>query len=249
MNIIRHRGGQETEDSYRGIPIHAAAGVHAKVAELLAGRLPALGRVADLGAGHGALSLRLHDAGFLVEAFDFDVQNWPLREVPCRRFDLNESLQAVRQFGPFEAVCAIEVIEHLENPRRFLKELVSLAAEHGTWLVISTPNPLDTFSSISLFTRGIFNWFSRDHYEGGGHISILPHWLIAKHLEHLGVKNQEWFFLAPYRHPSPVKQVAYRMIGWFRRLVAKDADSSYHDGQTALVIARFQPAKPDGRTA
>jgi cyclopropane fatty-acyl-phospholipid synthase-like methyltransferase len=236
---VKHRGGLQTEEHYRGVPVHAAANVHHEIVELLRRRLPPGARVADVGAGHGALSLRLRDSGFAVAAFDLDCSDWLVPDVACHSCDVNESLGAIAAEGPFDAICVIEVIDHLENPRRFLHDVIELRRAEGTWLIISMPNPLDTFSCIAMFTRGIFSWASPAHYEGGGHISILPHWLIAEHLRYLGVTHQEWHFLAPYRHPSVSKRIIYQCVSRLRRMLSRGGDESFFEGQTALVVARL----------
>ena len=107
--------------------------------------------MADIGAGQGALSQRLHDAGFNVTAFDLSSEGWRSRDVVCRECDFNGSLEQIGQHGPFAALCAIEVIEHLENPRAFLRQLIELGRVSHAWLIISTPNPLDTFSAITVY--------------------------------------------------------------------------------------------------
>lgn len=239
MAQVKHRGGLETEETYRGVPVHAAPGVHAAVLALLLERLPAGAKVADLGAGHGALSLRLSDAGFRVAAFDLDCADWRAQDVACHECDLNEPLDLLLQQGPFDAICVLEVIDHLENPRRFLAEILRLRRPEGSWLVLTMPNPLDTFSCISMFTRGIFSWAGPAQYEGGGHISVLPHWLVAAHLAHFGVRDQEWRFLAPYRHPSAWKRLIYAGISGLRRIMARSSETSFLEGQTALVVARI----------
>ncbi len=237
--VLRHRGGLQTRQNYRGIPIHAATDVHEFVAALLAQRLAPGARVADIGAGHGALSRRLRDAGFSVVAFDLDCTDWLAEDVVCHQCDVSDSLDGVATEGPFDAICVIEVIDHLENPRRFLRELSLPGLGKGSWLILSMPNPLDTFSCIAMFTRGIFNWAGPAQYEGGGHISVLPHWLIAKHLESVGVNDQEWHFLAPYIHPSLWKRLIYRMITFSRRLMSRGTDERFFEGQTALVVVRL----------
>lgn len=239
MRSTQHRGGFDTSENYEGIPVHAFPGVHATVSELLARRLAPGARIADLGAGHGALSQRLHDAGFEVNAFDLDCSDWQAGAVPCVTCDLDGELDEVATQGPFDAICVLDVIDHLENPRRFVENLLKLRKPEGTWLIVTMPNPLDTFSSIAMFTRGIFGWAGPVQYYGGGHISILPHWLLAAHLAHFGVDAQEWRFLAPYRHPSPVKRAVYSFIVLMRKLLARSPDTSFFEGQTALVVARI----------
>lgn len=235
MSEVKHRGSKDTAEHYKGIPVHAAPGVHQKVADIIRSKVPNGSRVADVGAGDGALSLRLHDLGFKVSPFDVDDSTWEVRELVCNVINVENSFSEINRHGPYAALCAIEIIEHLENPRAFLKDMVQIARTYGAILVISTPNPLDTFSSISHFTRGFFNWFSPAHYLGGGHISILPHWMITQHLKYLGVEKFEWQFCAPYRHPSTIKRFFYSCISQFRRMVSKSDDKSFFDGQTALV--------------
>ncbi|MCX6896406.1 MAG: class I SAM-dependent methyltransferase [Verrucomicrobia bacterium] len=238
MQTVKHKGSENTRENYKGIPIHSGRGVHQRIGEIMQQHLPPGSRVADLGAGDGALSLRLSDLGFEVVAFDLDTAGWRLKDVPCHQADLDRDLSALKSAGPFAAICAVEVIEHLENPRNFLRGIIQAGGD-GSLLVITTPNPLDTFSCIAMFTRGIFNWFSRMHYASGGHISILPYWLIDEHLKFLGVRSQEWQFLSPYQHPVAWKQCVYRVLVRLRQMLVKDQASCGHEGQNAIAIVHL----------
>ena len=239
---MRHRGSETTEDGYKGIPADAAAGVHEAVVDLLKEIMPSGGSVADVGAGRGALSLRLSDAGFKVVAFDLDSSDWSVPDMHCHEVDVNTSagLQTVTSFGPFDAIVSVEVIEHIENPRQFLKSLLQLAGQNAAPVVVSTPNPLDTFSAISFFRRGIFNWFSPAHYSGGGHISILPYWLINEHLMYHGIEPRQmhWRFLAPWKAPGLLRHIVYRGIQAVHRFVTRHSAVDYTDGQTAIVVIK-----------
>ena len=59
----------------------------------------------------------------------------------------------------FDVVAAVETIEHLDGPRRFVKELARLIRPGG-WLIITTPNQLSAHSLLSLLLRGYFGAFA-----------------------------------------------------------------------------------------
>ncbi len=69
-----------------------------------------------------------------------------------------------------EVVAAVETIEHLENPRKFVRELVRVA-KPGGWVILSTPNQLSLLSLLTLATKHRFNAFQDVHYPT--HISAL----------------------------------------------------------------------------
>ena len=124
MQTVKHKGSDDTQEQYKGIPVHTVPGVHQRIGEVLAKHLSPGSRVADLGAGDGALSLRLHDLGFEVVAFDLDTSGWKLKDLPCYQVDFDRDLSILDTKGPFAAICAVEVIEHLENPRSFLRGMI-----------------------------------------------------------------------------------------------------------------------------
>ena len=58
---------------------------------------------------------------------------------------------------------AIEVIEHLENPRAFMRELVRVTRPGG-WLAVTTPNQLSLLSKLTLLFKNQFNAFQGTNY-------------------------------------------------------------------------------------
>jgi 2-polyprenyl-3-methyl-5-hydroxy-6-metoxy-1,4-benzoquinol methylase len=62
-----------------------------------------------------------------------------------------------------DAVVAVETIEHLENPRAFLRELARLAKPRG-WVVVTTPNQLSLLSLLTLVIKRRFSAFQDAHY-------------------------------------------------------------------------------------
>ena len=74
--------------------------------------------------------------------------------------------------GSCDVVACVETIEHVENPRALMRELVRLAAP-GAWLVVTTPNQLSLHSKLSLLARNEFSHFRELPGEYPAHISAL----------------------------------------------------------------------------
>lgn len=65
--------------------------------------------------------------------------------------------------GYADVVAAVETIEHLENPRAFMRELVRLA-KPGGWVIVTTPNQLSLLSLLTLVVKHRFSAFQDVHY-------------------------------------------------------------------------------------
>lgn len=62
-----------------------------------------------------------------------------------------------------DAVVAVETIEHLENPRAFMRELVRMA-KPGGWVIVTTPNQLSLLSLLTLLLKHRFTAFQEADY-------------------------------------------------------------------------------------
>lgn len=62
-----------------------------------------------------------------------------------------------------DAVVAVEIIEHLENPRAFMRELARLTKPGGC-VVVTTPNQLSLLSLLTLIVKKRFAAFQDVHY-------------------------------------------------------------------------------------
>ena len=109
-------------------------------------RQPSLDRVADLGCGLGFGTEVLGPAASEVRAFDINPQvvgHAARRSTRDNvRFDVHDALSGEVPGGPFDLICAFEIIEHLEDPAsalRYLRASLTL----GGRLVLSTPNSAD----------------------------------------------------------------------------------------------------------
>jgi 2-polyprenyl-3-methyl-5-hydroxy-6-metoxy-1,4-benzoquinol methylase len=65
--------------------------------------------------------------------------------------------------GAGDVVAAVETIEHLENPRGFVRELSRLATPGG-WVIVTTPNQLSLLSLATLVVKQRFSAFQDMHY-------------------------------------------------------------------------------------
>jgi cyclopropane fatty-acyl-phospholipid synthase-like methyltransferase len=170
------------ETEYRGLKIHAASNLHKSCLSVIDSLdLPGSARVLDLGAGEGAFSMRLLDRGHDVVAVELDPTRFKLG-IPNYNLDLNDDFQAEvsnRCGDQFDLVVAIEIIEHLANPRHFITNCLGLLKPDG-FLVLTTPNLESWLSRIKFLREGRFLWFEEEDYRSYGHITPIFSWQIAQ---------------------------------------------------------------------
>jgi len=168
----------DSEASYRGLQIHAAAGLHRDCLDLIKTldlhHSPA---VADLGAGAGAFSRRLADAGLAVTAVEFNRERFKAG-ADCFSYDLNGNF-STKLLERFDLVVAIEVIEHLVNPRHFIDNCLDLVHKGG-YILITSPNAESWVSRLIFLRRGRFLWFDETDYDQYGHITPIFTWQIEQ---------------------------------------------------------------------
>lgn len=173
------------------------------------------GTLVDVGCGSGNLW------SFVRELFDSYVG------VDVVRFDgfpedaeFNQvNLDAGRsQLGDNSAdvVVAIETIEHLENPRAFMRELVRLV-KPGGWVVVTTPNQLSLLSLMTLALKHQFQAFQDTDYPA--HITALLEVDLQRIVTEAGLTNtkicyskQGRLVLTNWRYPGFVSRLFPR---WF----------------------------------
>jgi len=118
--------------------------------------------IADLGCG-------LHKWQWPIS----DVVRYDCREIPGVTYsDFNEQIDLGSKSVDYSL--AVEVIEHLENPLHFLREIKRVTKKRA---IITHP---DRFTGSSFYSPAT--------YDSMGHITILSGWLTKKHLEKVGFK-------------------------------------------------------------
>jgi 2-polyprenyl-3-methyl-5-hydroxy-6-metoxy-1,4-benzoquinol methylase len=126
------------------------------------GQRQAAGLLVDVGCGTGRL--RDFTRGFASDYIGVDVVRHPQLppDVTFLHADLDRDPVPVPT-GSAGIVTALETVEHLENPRAFVRELVRVLRPGG-WMVVTTPNQLSARSLLSLVTRGHFAEFHGSCY-------------------------------------------------------------------------------------
>jgi SAM-dependent methyltransferase len=134
----------------------------------------------EAGAGDGTLASRLKASGFDVRAVDLFPDAFQPTDIPIESADLNEGFP----FGSeeFDVVVATELIEHLENPWFFFRELYRITRVDGV-AVLSTPNLGNVYvRAYFLLTGKLFN-FLDSSYRHIGHVTPVFLWNLRRMAE------------------------------------------------------------------
>lgn len=168
----------------------ARTGLHDRVIELVKEHFPEKARIADLAAGQGAFSVRLRDLGHDVTAIDGFSDGWkvPDIELKIQNFDSEFAGEIVADDNKFDAVVAIEIIEHLENPFRFARECAKLLKPGGL-LFLTSPNVESVYSRIIFFYTGRLNSFGAYETVRPAHITPIFKWKLDMLLNEAGLET------------------------------------------------------------
>lgn len=230
--------GPAPGNDYHGLGIHALPGLHDFVARVAADHLPKSAAILDLGAGSGALCARWRDAGYTVSALDIVREGFRLpSEIPFFEADLNGAF-ADGVGSRFDALSAIEVIEHVENPRHFLRQCARLLKPGGQ-LILSTPN-IDNPLSKALFVRdGLFQWFGDTDYTTHGHLMPIPQRLLARCARECGFEMR---WRGTYGNPLAGTGGWAKMRLFARVLGCFDRSPRSMRGEILVVVLRLPPS-------
>lgn len=163
-------------------------------------------RAVDLGTGPGAMAARLNAMGCDVLAVDRDSQGFEA-DVPHVSVDFDQPDFATR-LGPasFGLVTAVEVIEHVESPIGFLRNVRRLLAPSGV-AVLTTPN-VDSLPARSKFLiRGKIR--TMDEHSEPTHISPIFFDLLRRQfLPRAGLRLREHLVFPPKGYQLTRKPIA-----------------------------------------
>ncbi len=176
--------------SFKGRHIGCAPGTHTAIVSMISRHLKPSGAVLDIGAHSGALLLRLKELGFPeLMGTDLDSTRFDVPGAEFKCLELNQSFAC--HFGRrFQLVTATDVIEHLDSPRNFLREVHALLEEDG-WLVVSLPNVASWEGRLRFLLDGELWQFSETNYRTQRHISPITREQMVMMMQELGFRVVE----------------------------------------------------------
>jgi 2-polyprenyl-3-methyl-5-hydroxy-6-metoxy-1,4-benzoquinol methylase len=165
------KAGKLQQEEYNGIQEMAAYGLHRGVFNMLKPYLKPGMKVLDFGCGKGAFSQRLIDAGMTVHACDIDTDQIMAKVSKKIKLDLNGSDITQIITEKYDVVIAMEIIEHLQNPWKYMDDCIKILNPGGL-IVFSTPNVSNFVSRMRFLMRGTITAFEKNDL-AHGHITPL----------------------------------------------------------------------------
>jgi 2-polyprenyl-3-methyl-5-hydroxy-6-metoxy-1,4-benzoquinol methylase len=132
--------------------------------------------------------------------------------------------------GCADVVAAVEVIEHLENPREFMRKLAALA-KPGGWVIVTTPNQLSFLSLLTLMVKHKFQAFQDVHYPA--HLTALLEIDLRRIAAECGLARIDIEYTQAGRIPGTPLNHPRFMSRWFPRAFSDNV----------LVIGQKAPAQ------
>jgi len=167
LAVETERTAEEVAALSKGTSASAIVGAAVRV---LSSRLSSVERLVDVGCGVGDLfrALGPHVRSYLgVDLVQYE--RFPsAANVQFIAANLNSRIPLEPESG--DVVASIETIEHLENPRAFMRDLVRIVRPGGL-VLITTPNQLSLLSKLTLVVKNQFNAFTDTNYPA--HITAL----------------------------------------------------------------------------
>lgn len=197
--------------------------IHAMVAGLLAAR-GAAGTLADIGCGTGDLWRATRGRFTRVVGVDAVRYEGLPDEVAFLPADLDGDRLPLDD-GAVDVAAAVEVIEHLENPRALMRELTRVTRPGG-WVVVTTPNQLSALSLVTLIAKGRFSAFQERDYPA--HRTALLEIDLRRIAAECGLADAEIAYskwgrlpLLPWHYPGGVADLFPRRLSDNLALVAR----------------------------
>lgn len=160
------------------------------------------GHVLDAGSGNGGWIRWLQKSSRIQSLASVDLVDDGPGAMPGVNFKLVDLSKEALPFpgDSLDWISAIEVLEHLANPRNFVME-AGRTLKLGGKFVISTPSNDSIRAKASFVLRGYFPAFCEHDYVGSGHITTIFVHDLRRMAKEAGFKGIEFHFPLPGRLP------------------------------------------------
>jgi len=161
------------------------------------------GYVLDAGSGEGGWIKRLKQSPKIqkiisTDIFDYGASN--ISEVEFHLADLSfAKLPCPDDY--LDWVFALEVLEHLANPRNFVKQAARSLKKNGKF-VITTPCNDSIRAKANFCVRGYFSHFSESEYRGVGHITPITEVDLRRMSSEAGFEDVTFYYPISGRIPK-----------------------------------------------
>ena len=196
--------------------------IYAAAADALR-RRNARGRIVDVGCGTGRLRMFIKDAIESYAGVDAVRYQGLPDDAHFVRVDLNRDPIPIADNSADIAI-SLETIEHLENPRAFMREMVRIT-KPGGWLLVTTPNQRSLVSLGALLVKGHYSAFLENNYPA--HQTALLDTDLLRIASENRLRNVAIEFtcagripLTPARYPRPLSRLFPRAMSDHVLLVA-----------------------------
>lgn len=180
----------ERAESYRSGHLNTTIRRHNELLEFIRSRgVQPTGAALDVGCGRGLIAERLIEAGFRSVTGCDHLAVDPLASQNSTgwryvQVDLDAEGLGSIPARTFHLVVCSEVLEHLENPARMLRELARVVAPGGH-IFVTLPNAFNLLERLHILRTGN----STRYRPAGphGHVSILPSWVLQTLCDRAGL--------------------------------------------------------------
>ncbi len=161
------------------------------------------GTALDAGCGAGYWLSRLAQSGRLRRVVGLDIRDDGASGLAGAEFEQADLSRASLPFeaGELDWVFAIELLEHLANPRHLVNE-AARCLQPGGRLVVTTPCNESLRAKAVFVLKGYFPDFCAAEYHGNGHITPLLEIDLRRMASEAGFRRIEFFWPVPGRIPK-----------------------------------------------
>lgn len=145
-------------------------------------------KILDVGSGNGEFVRKMKEEGCedIICTDKECTMKYPYKFIHS---DLNEDF--IFESNKFDVVTSLAIIEHLENPRHFLRECKRVV-KPGGYIILSTPSIEHFKARIKFLIKGVLYGFDVKDYEISGHITPITSYDIRRICKELDLEIEDF---------------------------------------------------------